>query len=53
MGDNPLCVGFVLISVNLLIGYITLKIIRDKGDACAWQALFSAAGFMSQTLNTT
>lgn len=55
VAGNTLCVGFILISVNLLIGYITFKIVmtvRDQGDACAWQALFSAASYMSQTLTT-
>lgn len=53
MNGNALYVGLILISVKLLIGYITVKIVmlvRDNGNTCVWQALFTAARSMSQTL---
>lgn len=53
VAGNTLYVSFILISVKSLIGYITVKIvmlIRDNGNTCVWQALFSAARSMSQTL---
>lgn len=53
MAGNTLFVGFILISVKSLIGYITVKIVmlvRDNGNACVWQVLFRAASSMSQAL---
>lgn len=55
MAGNTLYVGFIVISVKSLIGYITVKIVmlvRDNGNACVWQALFRAAWPMSQILTT-
>lgn len=55
MNGNALYVGLILISVKSLIGYITVKIVmlvRDNGNACVWQALFSAARSIPQTLTT-